>query len=251
MPHIKSTIVSNASEVANLHIPDLRTSRMKEYLRANKLILEILKDRPVLGGTIGPFSLAGRLFGMSEMLMACYTDPDTVILLLDKCTEFIWKYCIELKKNGSSGVIIAEPAAGLVSNEECRQFSSDFVRKIVEEVQDDTFSVVLHNCGNHGHCTDAMLSTGADAYHFGNAIDIIQTLEYCPSDKIIMGNVDPVGVMKILTPEKVKAYVMLLLQNTRHYPNFVLSTGCDLPPHVPLENMDAFFDALKDFNTSL
>ena len=29
------------------------------------------------------------------------------------------------------------------------------VRRIVDAVQDDSFMVVLHNCGNTGHCTDA------------------------------------------------------------------------------------------------
>jgi len=39
-----------------------------------------------------------------------------------------------------------------------------------------------------------------------------------------------------------------LLEKTAKYKNFVLSTGCDLPPHVPAENIIAFFDALKEFN---
>jgi len=251
MPHIKSTVVANAAGVQMLHVPDLHVGRMQEYLQANRVVLENMNDLPVLAGTIGPFSLAGRLYNMSELMMMCYTDPDTVELLLEKCTEFILKYCVELKKNGSSGVIIAEPAAGLVSNEACKQFSSDFIRKIVDEVQDDTFMVVLHNCGNHGHCTEAMLSSGANAYHFGNAIDMVKTLDFCPQNKLIMGNIDPVGVMKMLTAVEVKEYVSLLLQNTSRFHNFVLSTGCDLPPHVPTENIDAFYQALAAFNNGL
>ncbi len=250
MPHIRSTVVSNATEVQNLHVPDLDAGRIQEYLKANRLVLESMNDLPVLAGTIGPFSLAGRLLDMSEFMMMCYTDPDTVELLLEKCTEFILKYCIELKKNGSSGVIIAEPAAGLVSNDDCKKFSSYYIRKIVDAVQDDTFLVVLHNCGNRGHCTDAMLSSGANAYHFGNTIDMVQTLESCPTDKLIMGNVDPVGIMKMLRAADVRAYVTRLLQNTSRYANFVLSTGCDLPPHVPLENISAFYQALAEFNHS-
>lgn len=250
MPHIKGTIVCSATEVQNLHVPNLHAGRMQEYLKANQLVLDTVKDLPVFAGTIGPFSLAGRLFDMSEFLMACYTDPDTVELLLENCTEFIIKYCGELKGNGSSGVIIAEPAAGLVSNDDCKQFSSKYIRQIVDAVQDDTFMVVLHNCGNRGHCTEAMLSSGANAFHFGNAIDMVQTLEYCPKDKLIMGNVDPVGIMKMLTAAEVRESVSQLLQRTSHFQNFVLSTGCDLPPHVPLANIDAFYQALAEFNNS-
>ena len=50
-------------------------------------------------------------------------------------------------------VVTAEPAAGLLSDEDCRQYSSVFIKEIVEKVQDDHFTVILHNCGNTGHCT--------------------------------------------------------------------------------------------------
>jgi len=63
-----------------------------------------------------------------------------------------------------------------------------------------------------------------------------------------MGNVDPVGVMKMKTPSEIKTYITDLLQRTATFDNFVLSTGCDLPPHVPAENIVAFFEALHEYN---
>ena len=180
--------------------------------------------------------------------MPAIWNPRPITCLLEKCTEFILKYCKELKNIGCSGVVIAEPAAGLLSNEDCQHFSSEYVKKIVNAVQDDTFLVILHNCGNRGHCTEAMLNSGANAYHFGNAIDMVETLKFCPKDKLIMGNVDPVGVMKMCSAKEVKAFVTDLLNKTSGFDNFVLSTGCDLPPHVPSENISAFFEALDDYN---
>jgi uroporphyrinogen decarboxylase len=93
-----------------------------------------------------------------------------------------------------------------------------------------------------------MLNSGANAFHFGNAIDMVETLKNCPKDKLIMGNVDPVGVMKMSSAREVKAFVIDLLNKTSEFDNFVLSTGCDLPPHVPSENISAFFEALDDYN---
>jgi uroporphyrinogen decarboxylase len=175
-------------------------------------------------------------------------EPEAIACLLEKCTAFIKCYCLELKRIGCSGVVIAEPAAGLLSNEDCQYFSSAYIRKIVDAVQDESFLVILHNCGNQGHCTEAMLNSGANAYHFGNAIDMVETLKFCPKDKLIMGNVDPVGVMKQMNPNEVKKYVSNLLNETASFENFVLSTGCDLPPNVPSANISAFFEALKEFN---
>ena len=56
------------------------------------------------------------------------------------------------------------------------------------EVQDDHFTVILHNCGNTGHCTKAMVATGAAAYHFGNKIDMVEALKEVPADSLAMGN---------------------------------------------------------------
>lgn len=248
MPHILGRLVSNAEEIEKLKVPDLSAGRIAQYLEANRLTVERTTDKPVFAGVIGPFSLSGRLFDMSEIMVACYIDPEAINNLLNKCTELILKYCLELKRIGCSGVVIAEPAAGLLSNEDCKVFSSEYIKRIVDTIQDDSFMVILHNCGNTGHCTEAMLYTGANAYHFGNAIDMVEALNSCPKDKLILGNVDPVGVMKMLSAKDVKAYTTDLLNRTSNFDNFVLSTGCDLPPHVPAENISAFFEALNEYN---
>ena len=54
--------------------------------------------------------------------------------------------------------------------------------------------------------------------------------------------------MKDGSPEQVRAAVGDLLERTRDFPNFVLSTGCDVPPQTPLANIDAFFGALREWN---
>ncbi|MBO5762267.1 MAG: hypothetical protein J6R85_00190 [Lentisphaeria bacterium] len=63
-----------------------------------------------------------------------------------------------------------------------------------------------------------------------------------------MGNLDPVGVFRNASPEDVYRLTAALLEETKEYPNFVLSSGCDLPPGVPLENLDAYNRALQDYN---
>lgn len=247
MPHIKGKLVDGNS-IKDLQVPSISAGRVPEYLKANKLAAEMIDDKDVLAGIIGPFSLAGRLFGMSEIMTSCYLEPEAIELLLEKCTQFLLSYSIALKETGCDGIIIAEPAAGLMSNEDCQQFSSIYIKRIVDAIQDDNFMVVLHNCGNRGHCTDAMLHTGAAAYHFGNAANMVEALEHCPSDVLVMGNIDPVSVFKMMSAKEVEDEVYKLLEQTADYPNFVLSTGCDVPPHVATENIEAFYRALDRFN---
>lgn len=251
VPNVIGRLVSDRASVEALEIPSLKAARVSQYLEANALAAEYITDKPIFGGCIGPFSLAGRLFDMSEMMMALYMEPDTICLLLQKCSEFFLRYLRAMKETGVSGVIIAEPAAGLVSNEDCSRFSSAYISKIVEELQDDNFMVVLHNCGNTGHCTAAMVETKAAALHFGNKIDMVSALTECPHDLLVMGNVDPVGVMKQASAEKVKEETTTLLRNTAEWKNFILSTGCDVPPEIPMKNIEAFYEALNEYNNHL
>lgn len=249
VPSVIGRLVSNFEEVDALAVPSLDAARVPEYLRANRLAAERI-DKPVFAGCIGPYSLAGRLFDMTEIMMGIYTEPQTVNLLLEKCTAFILDYCRALRECGVAGVIMAEPAAGLLPGAECAEYSSVYVKRIVEAVQDDSFAVILHNCGNTGHCTQAMVATGAKAYHFGNKIDMLDALRECPADVLVMGNLDPVGIFRNATPQQVASATRDLLNRAAGYPNFVVSSGCDTPPQVPFENIEAFYKTVEEFNSA-
>lgn len=248
IPSVTGRLVSDYDSVAALAVPSLEVSRVPEYLKANRLAVEHIHNKPILSGCIGPYSLAGRLYDMSELMLGIYMDPDTIHLLLSKCTDFLIDYCKALKATGTQGVIMAEPAAGLLSDDDCREYSSRYVQRVVEAVQDDDFTVVLHNCGNSGQCTGAMLASGAAALHFGNAIDLNEVLRVAPPEVVVMGNLDPVSLFQQSTPAVLATAVDHLLQSTVAYPNLVLSSGCDLPPRVPTANLQAFFEEVRRFN---
>lgn len=248
VPSVTERLVSDFDSVNNLRVPHINAGRIQEYLKASKLAAENIKDRPVFGGCIGPFSLAGRLFDMTEIMTAAIIDPETITLLLEKCTRFLLQYTLEMKKTGVNGIIIAEPAAGLLDETLCNEFSSKYVKQIVEKIQDDNFMVILHNCGNTGHLTQSMVNTGARGLHFGNRIDISQVLKEVPPSILVLGNLDPVGVFKMSDSKQIKDLTTELLKATEDYSNFVISSGCDTPPGVPKANVDAFFDAVNIYN---
>lgn len=248
VPAVSSRLLPDVDSIYQLQVPSLSAGRIPAYLKANLLAAKAIQDRPLLAGCIGPFSLAGRLYDMSEIMVLIYEHPEAAHVLLTKCTDFIEKYCLALKATGANGVMMAEPAAGLMSNDDCKTFSSQYVRRIVNRVQDDDFIVVLHNCGNTGHCTEAMVATGAAAYHFGNKCRMEEVIRDVPPTALAMGNIDPVSVFKDGTPDEMRHAVTDLLEKMKAYPNFVLSSGCDTPPHTPMANVDAFFEALAAYN---
>lgn len=251
VPAVSNRLLTDVDSIRRLQVPSLASARIPQYLKANLMAAQQIGDRPLLAGCIGPFSLAGRLYDMSEIMVLICEHAEAAHLLLDKCTEFIEKYCQALKLTGANGVMMAEPAAGLLSNDDCRRFSSAYVRRIVERVQDDDFIVVLHNCGNTGHCTQAMVETGAAAYHFGNKCKMEDVIDAVPPTALAMGNLDPVSLFKDGTPQQMQLAVWGLLGKMQNHPNFVLSSGCGIPPQTNLENIDAFFEALEKWNQNL
>jgi len=251
VPTVHGRLVADLDAAEALPVPKVGAGRTGKALEATEMAVAAVTDRPVFGGQIGPYSLAGRLLGLSDIVLASMRAPKMVHAVLEKCTAFLIEFAGAIKRTGANGVLIAEPAAGLLSPRLCETFSSPYVRKVVEAVQDSEFLVILHNCGNSTQLVKSMLTTGACALHVGNAVKMPEIARQMPFDRLVMGNIEPGGVFKIGAPDQVRSAVLTLLDEMRTFPNFVLSSGCDIPPGTPLENLDAFFEALAEHNRAL
>ena len=248
VPTVVGRLINDEDDAQALAVPEVGSGRSGIYVEAMRLACERITDRPVLAGMIGPFSLAARLLDVSEIMMDCYDDPDMVNVVLGKVTEFLINYALAYKAVGANGIVMAEPVAGMLSPSLEEEFSAPFVKRILDAVQDDSFIVVYHNCGdNVAVMTESILSTGAGAYHFGNSVDIAEMIGRMPADVPVMGNIDPVSAFRMGTPESVREATLDLLERCSKYPNFIISSGCDIPPETPWENIHAFFVAVEEY----
>lgn len=248
VPAVTNIIVHNEDEARALAVPPVGAGRTGTYVEAIRLAAERITDRPVFAGIIGPFSLSGRLVGVSEAMLYCYDEPDLVHLVLQRATEFLTNYALAYKQAGASGIVMAEPLAGLLSPSLAKQFSNPYVKRIIDAVQDENFLVIYHNCGESAaKMVGELVSLGASAYHFGNKVDMAEVLSQMPGNVVAMGNVDPASQFKNGTPETIAEETKQLLTRCAEYPNFVISSGCDIPPAAPWENIDAFFKAVTEF----
>ena len=248
VPTVIGSIICDEEDAKNLVVPPVTNGRCMSYVKAIELAKAYITDRPVFAGVIGPFSLAGRLMDVSEAMINCYTEPDMVHMTLEKVSEFIINYINEYKKAGANGVVMAEPLTGMLSPDLAREFSTPYVRKIVEAVEDDNFIVIYHNCGdNILLMIDSILECKASAYHFGNSVRMLDMLEKIPNNIVVMGNLDPAGQIRNGTKESIKAKTKEIMSECCKFDNFVISSGCDIPPQSSWENIDAFFEAVKEF----
>jgi len=245
VPAVTGRLVTDLEQAKRLIIPQPGDKRTAVHLEAVRG-LRALPDRPlVLGGCIGPFSLAARLVGVSEALELTLADPDLIHIVLEKSATFLTEYLRAFRSAGADGVIIAEPAAGLLSPRGLAAFSSAYLKMMAGALADERFALVLHNCGAKLLHLPAILETGLKSFHFGAPMDVAAGLGKVPSDVVLCGNLDPAGVFCQLSADEVKSRTTNLLAATASHRNFVLSSGCDLPPDTRIENLDAFFAAAK------
>jgi uroporphyrinogen decarboxylase len=133
-PTVVGGIITDQASADALSVPPVSSARTSAYVEAVNIAARRIHDRPVLGGEIGPFSLASRLMEMKPLLLSIRRNPALVHTVLGKATDFLVEYAKTIKAAGANGIIIAEPAAGLVSPAECDAFSSSYVKKIVDAV---------------------------------------------------------------------------------------------------------------------
>ena len=251
VPTVVGGILQDAETVEDVQAmkqPKVGDGRTGMYIEAVGEAARLITDRPVFAGIIGPYSLAGRLMDMTTIMVNCYEEPEVVHAVLERVTDFLVDYAKAYKAAGAHGVVVAEPAAGLLSPDLMSEFSVPYMKRVVDAVQDESFIVIYHNCGPAvNKMIPEILEVGAKGYHFGNAISMAEILPQMPADVLVMGNVDPVSQFRNGTPESIEADTLRVLNECSQYPNFIISSGCDIPPVSPWANIDAFFAAVTKF----
>lgn len=248
VPTVIGAIADSMEKAEELKVPKVGEGRTGLYIESIKKAKELITDRPVFAGIIGPFSLAGRLIDVNEAFIKCYEEPEQVHTVLKKATEFLTEYAKAYKAAGADGIVMAEPLAGLLSPSLAEEFSEPYVKAVFDALKSEDFAVIYHNCGDCTiHQIESILRTEASAYHFGNAINMAEMMTHIPSNVIAMGNVDPTAQFKNGTPESIKAETKRIMSECSKYKNFVISSGCDIPPATPWVNIDAFYQAVDEF----
>ena len=213
VPTVKKALVTSPEEAEALQVPQVGAGRTGKYVEAIRQACGLITDRPVFAGVIGPYSLAGRLMGVSDIMLQCYDEPEAVHTVLQKATDFLVNYVLAYKAAGAHGVVIAEPLTGLLSPALAEEFSEPYVRRMAEAAKSDDFLVIYHNCGNNTPLMmDSILRTGCDGYHFGDAVNMADLVGRVPDDLLVMGNVSPSAQFLSGTPESIRESTLQVME---------------------------------------
>jgi len=221
-------------------------SRLMGFVETVRMMRVSLPPGTLAGAyVVGPFTLAGLIMGADDTVMNTMLDPPGVHRLLHFTTERIQEYVQLLLAAGADVVCVLEPTAVMLSPPQFEEFSAIYVRHITQSFKYSRASFVYHTCGNTMHLVEAMGKAGVhgvslDAPETG--VDLREAASRVSDQIVVMGNISPATTMRFGTPEDVRRETRALLESMRAVPNFVLSTGCDLPQETPIENIRAFMD---------
>jgi uroporphyrinogen decarboxylase len=92
-----------------------------------------------------------------------------------------------------------------------------------------------------------MVQTGADALELDYLTDIETIYRHCHTSTLLIGNLDPSGVIKFGSPELVKQKTLELLEVYRDSPRLMINAGCAIPPDAPSENIRTMIETTRQF----
>ena len=239
-PSVEAHPVQRIADLEALEHNDiLSDGRVCVFLETMRLMAERLAG--LRGGyVIGPFSLAGLLMGATEAAMATLRDPELLHGVLRFCMGPITRYAKAIELAGADVIAVLEPTASFLSPKHFSAFVAPYLRDLFTRIKVPS---VLHICGRTTALIEVMSDTGAQGLSLDSGVDLVDVAGRVPEGMVIIGNLDTVTVMGRKSPGQVYAEARDLMAAMAFYPDFVLSSACDLPQNTPLENIEAMITA--------
>ncbi len=241
-PAVAKGLLEDADHVEEIFENKVTGGRMPLFAEVAAGVKKEL-DIPVGSYVIGPFTLACEIMGINRVMKATRKNPDMLHQLLSYASRVIMDYIRLLENAGADLICILEPSAMMISPVQFEEFSGRYCQHIIREGIKQIS--ILHICGDTSHLIAEMEKTGPDALSLDKQVNFPNAHQSLQHDTVLIGNVDPVSVVTFGDADSVKHRCRELLDAMQGKENFILSTGCDVPPNAPMDNIKAMIAAVK------
>jgi uroporphyrinogen decarboxylase len=225
--------------------------RLLSYVKTVELMKRDFPSDVGVGAYVsGPYTLAGLIIGAQEAGLMAAREPAKLEKICGFTTECIFKYTELLLSAGADAVCVLEPSGVMLGPSHFRRFSAMNVKKIVEICHREKVDCIYHVCGNSMHLIEEMVKVKVDGLSIDSkdsGMDLLEVANKIPGNTVIIGNLNPTKTIVYGNPEEVKKEVKDLLETMDNFPNYVFSTGCDLPMETPLDNISACIQTVRDY----
>ncbi len=223
----------------------LKDARAAAFIQTMRELRSLLAEDVLRCGYVtGPFTLAGLLCGANDIAMNVLLEPKLVYRTLELATSVVTRYALALERAGAQAVVILDPTATILGPKQYPEFAGRFASIVASTLREAM--PVYHACGDTKHLLGELAELAVDGLSLGSPVDLPAAAERLPGEMVLIGNVSPVNVLLKLEPAGVREHVLRLRERMAGRPNFVLSTGCDVPADVPMANLEAFMAAGRE-----
>jgi len=242
--------LSSLNDIRNLPPPDVgANARVQIWLEAVTKLKAYFKDEIYIRGNCdqAPFSLASMMRSPQEWFMDLIREPTAVLDLLEYCTQASCQFIDLMAETGADMLSNGDSPAGpeLISPEMYQLFALPYEQRVVEAAHKHGLPYALHICGNTESILDMMLQTGAEALEIDYKTDPHAAKRIFDGKVTFIGNLDPVGVLQLGSPEIVRQTTRELLAVFSDTPQFILNAGCAIPATTPSENIHAMIQTAR------
>lgn len=194
---------------------------------------------PVGSYVLGPFTLAGQVMELNELLKLALKKPDKVAVLLERMSDAIAQVAGRYESAGADYLTIREMGAtsDVLGPRVFRSLVLPHLKRVFARL---SVPGVLHICGRTDDIVPFMMESGAAAISVDQKNDLAGTRAKVGPRALVFGNVDPYNVLVAGTPELVRAKVRACLDAGVS----AVWPGCDIWPLAPPQNIKAMLDEI-------
>lgn len=243
-PTIKEKLVHKEDEMG-ISLPDGLSERgriplMREAIRLLKA--DIGADVAVGSYVLGPFTLAGQIMELNDLLKLSFKKADKVAALLDVMADAIIIVAKEYEKAGVDYLTVREMGAtsDVLSPRVFKSLILPPLQKVIKEI---SVHSVLHICGKTNDIVTFMMEAGPTAISVEQKNDVAETRKKLGDKALIFGNFDPYNVLVSGSEELVRSTMRKCIDDGVS----AVWPGCDIWPTVPPQNMIAMMDEVGKY----
>lgn len=245
--------IRTVQEIDNLRIPSVPDT-LGYVTDAVRLIRrEMPAQLPLIGFAGSPWTLACYMVegkssrDFKQILKLVYTQDKATHILLNKLAISVSEYLIEQVKAGVNALMIFDTWGGILSPQNYREFSLNYMQHIVHAVkkQYPEVPVILFTKGG-GQWLELMANTGCDALGIDWTCDLANARARVGDKVALQGNLDPNVLLS--SKECIRKAVGDVLRSFGKGSGHIFNLGHGITPDVPPEHVSIMVEAVHEFS---
>ena len=234
-----NALLADKSKLNGLMLPDpVGGGRMHDRIKAISSFKEKVGTEFLIEGWVeGPCAEAADLRGINSIMFDFFDDRAFITDLFDLVLENAINFARHQIDAGADIIGIGDAAVSLLGPQIYDEVIFQYEKKLIDAIHEMGGLTRLHICGNITDIIGGMGKTGADIIDVDSAVSMAHAREQTGERQVLLGNINPVAVLRDGTPEIIRAE----LQKCRDAAgqNYIVGAGCEIPRDTARENVEA------------